>query len=148
LDEGRQLAESMIVSGQAREKFRQGIRLQGGDERVVDEPQRLPTARSRVDILSESDGYIAGTNCEHFGTALAMLGGGRSRKEDAIDPGVALEFYKRIGDPVKKGESLATIHYNADAKLGEAKAMVAASYFVAAEPLREKRPLIRRILGA
>jgi pyrimidine-nucleoside phosphorylase len=148
LDEGRQLAESMIVSGQAREKFRQGIRLQGGDERVVDEPQRLPTARSRVDILSESDGYIAGTNCEHFGTALAMLGGGRSRKEDAVDPGVALEFYKRIGDPVKKGESLATIHYNADAKLGEAKAMVAASYFVAAEPLREKRPLIRRILGA
>jgi pyrimidine-nucleoside phosphorylase len=148
LDEGRQLAESMIVSGQAREKFRQGIRLQGGEERVVDEPQRLPRARSRVDVLSGSDGYIAGTNCEHFGTALAMLGGGRSRKEDAIDPGVALEFYKRIGDPVKKGESLATIHYNADAKLGEAKAMVAASYFVAAEPPREKRPLIRRILGA
>jgi pyrimidine-nucleoside phosphorylase len=148
LDEGRQLAESMIVSGQAREKFRQGIGLQGGDERVVDEPQRLPTARSRVDVLSGSDGYIAGTNCEHFGTALAMLGGGRSRKEEAIDPGVALEFYKRIGDPVKKGESLATIHYNADAKLDEAKAMVAASYFVAAEPPREKRPLIRRILGA
>jgi pyrimidine-nucleoside phosphorylase len=148
LDEGRQLAESMIVSGQAREKFRQGIRLQGGDERVVDEPQRLPSARSRVHVLSGSDGYIAGTNCEHFGTALAMLGGGRSRKEDAIDPGVALEFYKRIGDPVKKGESLATIHYNADAKLDEAKAMVAASYFVAAEPPREKRPLIRRILGA
>jgi pyrimidine-nucleoside phosphorylase len=148
LDEGRQLAESMIASGQARAKFKQGIKLQGGDERVIDEPQRLPTARCRVDILSESDGYITGTNCEHFGTALAMLGGGRSKKEDAIDPGVALEFHKRIGDPVKKGESLATIHYNADAKLGEAKAMVAASYFVAAEPPREKRPLIRRILGA
>jgi len=148
LDEGRQLAESMIASGQAREKFKQGIKLQGGDERVIDEPQRLPKARCRVDIPSESDGYIAGTNCEHFGTALAMLGGGRSKKEDAIDPGVALEFHKRIGDPVEKGESLATIHYNADAKLGEAKAMVAASYFVAAESPHEKRPLIRRILGA
>jgi pyrimidine-nucleoside phosphorylase len=146
--EGRQLAESMIVSGQAREKFRQGIRLQGGDERVIDEPKRLPTARSGVDILSESDGYVAGTNCEHFGTALAMLGGGRSKKEDAIDPGVALQFHKRIGDPVKKGESLATIHYNADARLGEARAMVAASYSIAAEPPREKRLLIRRILGA
>src|ERR1700733_1648805 len=99
LEEGRQLARSMIVGGQALERFRQGIRLQGGDERVVDEPQRLPSARSRVDVLSGSDGYIAGTNCEHFGTALAMLGGGGSRKEDAIDPGVALEFYKRIGDP-------------------------------------------------
>jgi len=148
LDEGRQLAESMIAGGQAREKFKRGIKLQGGDERVIDEPQRLPKARSRVDVLSEADGYITGTNCEHFGTALAMLGGGRSKKEDAIDPGVALEFHKRIGDPVKKGESLATIHYNADAKLGEAKAMVRASYFIAPEAPREKRPLIRRVLGA
>jgi thymidine phosphorylase len=138
----------MIASGQAREKFKQGIKLQGGDERVIDEPQRLPKARSRIEVPSEGDGYITGTNCEHFGTALAMLGGGREKKEDAIDPGVALEFHKRVGDPVKKGESLATIHYNDDAKLDEAKTMVAASYFIAAEPPRGKRPLIRRILGA
>jgi pyrimidine-nucleoside phosphorylase len=148
LDEGRQLAESMIGGGQAREKFKQGIKLQGGDERVIDEPQRLPKARSRIDVPSEGDGYITGTNCENFGTALAMLGGGREKKEDAIDPGVALEFHKRVGDPVKKGESMATIHYNDDAKLDEAKTMVAASYFVATEAPHEKRPLIRRILGA
>jgi len=148
LEEGRKLAVSMIASGQAREKFRQGIRLQGGDEGVIDEPQRLPKARSSADIFSESDGYITGTNCEQFGTALAMLGGGREKKEDAIDPGVALEFHKRVGDPVRKGESLATIHYNADAKLAEAKIMVGASYFIAPEAPREKRPLIRRIIGA
>jgi pyrimidine-nucleoside phosphorylase len=148
LDEGQQLAESMIAGGQAREKFKQGIKLQGGDERVVDEPQRLPKARSRIEVPSKGDGYISGTNCEHFGTALAMLGGGRSKKEDAIDPGVALEFHKRVGDPVKKGESMATIHYNDDAKLDEAKTMVAASYYVAAEAPRGERPLIRRILGA
>jgi pyrimidine-nucleoside phosphorylase len=147
LDEGRRLAESMIASGKAREKFKQGIELQGGDVRVIDEPQRLPTARARVDVLSGSEGFITGTNCEHFGTALAMLGGGREKKEDGIDPGVALEFHKRIGDRIKKGESLATIHYNADAKLGEAKAMVAASYFIAPETPRETSPLIRRIIG-
>src|SRR6202022_842886 len=104
------------ASGRAREKFKQGIKLQGGDERVIEEPQRLPKAHSHVDIVSESDGYITGTNCEHFGTSLAMLGGGREKKEDAIDPGVALEFRKRIGDPVKRGEPLATIHYNAEVK--------------------------------
>src|SRR5882724_9216407 len=123
LDEGRRLAETMIASGEARERFRQGIKLQEGDPRVIDEPQRLPAARSRVEVPSESDGYISGTNCEHFGTALAMLGGGREKKEDTIDPGVALEFHKRVGDRVRKGESLATIHYNADAKLVEAKIM-------------------------
>jgi pyrimidine-nucleoside phosphorylase len=147
LDEGRRLAESMIASGKAREKFKQGIELQGGDVRVIDEPQRLPKARAQVDVLSESEGYITGTNCEHFGTALAMLGGGREKKEDGIDPGVALEFHKRIGDGIKKGESLATIHYNADGKLGEAKAMVAASYLIAPEAPRQTSPLIRRIIG-
>jgi pyrimidine-nucleoside phosphorylase len=148
VEEGRGLAETMITSGQAREKFKQGIKLQGGDERVVDEPERLPKAHFRVDVTSERDGYISGTNCEHFGTALALLGGGREKKEDAIDPGVALEFHKRVGDVVTKGESLVTIHYNADAKLGEAKTMVGTSYFIAGEAPREKRPLIRRIIGA
>src|ERR1700726_4398153 len=73
VEEGRRLAEAMIANGQALEKFKQGIKLQGGDERVIDEPQRLPEARWHVDVLSESDGFVSGTNCEHFGTALAML---------------------------------------------------------------------------
>jgi pyrimidine-nucleoside phosphorylase len=147
LEEGRRLAETMIANGQAREKFKQGVKLQGGDERVIEEPQRLPKSGSRVDVVSENDGYITGTNCEHFGTALAMLGGGREKKEDAIDPGVSLEFHKRIGDPVKKGVTLATIHYNAEAKLAEAKSMIAASYLIAPEPPRNKPQLIRRIIG-
>jgi pyrimidine-nucleoside phosphorylase len=147
LEEGRRLAQTMIANGQAREKFKQGIKLQGGDERVIEEAQRLPKARSHVDVVSQSDGYITGTNCEHFGTALSMLGGGREKKEDAIDPGVALEFRKRIGDPVKRGETLATIHYNAEAKLAEAKSMIAASYVIAPEPPREKPRLIHRIIG-
>jgi pyrimidine-nucleoside phosphorylase/thymidine phosphorylase len=147
-EEGRRLAQTMIANGQAREKFKQGIKLQGGDERVIDEPQRLPQARSHVFILSEIDGYISGTNCEHFGTALAMLGGGRGKKDDAIDPAVALTFHKRIGDPIKKGEPLATIHYNAETRLAEAKLMIAAAYEISAEAPREKPLLIRRILGA
>src|ERR1700738_1385222 len=69
LEEGRRLAQTMIANGQAREKFKQGIKLQGGDERVVDEPQRLPQARSHVEVVSESDGYITGANCEKFCTA-------------------------------------------------------------------------------
>jgi pyrimidine-nucleoside phosphorylase len=148
LEEGRRLAETMIATGLAKQKFKQGIKLQGGDERVVDEPQRLPQARFHLDVPSENTGHVTGTNCEQFGIALAMLGGGREKKEDAIDHGVGLEFHKRIGDSVKKGEPLATIHYNADAKLAEAKRLIAGSYYLGAEPPREKRPLVRRILGA
>jgi pyrimidine-nucleoside phosphorylase len=146
VDDGRRLANAMIASGQAREKFKQGIRLQGGDDRVVDEPQRLQQSLSRMDVPSPSTGYISGTNCQQFGIALAMLGGGREKKEDAIDHAVGLQFHKRIGDRVEKGESLATISYNADTRLAEAKALIAENYFVAHEPPREERPLIRHVL--
>jgi len=77
-----------------------------------------------------------------------MLGGGREKKEDKIDHGVGLEFHKRIGDRAEKGEPLATIHYNSDARLAEAKSLIADSYHIGEEAPREKRPLVRRILGA
>jgi pyrimidine-nucleoside phosphorylase len=147
VEDGRLLAESMIASGQAKQKFKQGIRLQSGDDRIVDEPERLPTPRSRVDVPSPAAGYISGTNCERFGIALAILGGGREKKEDTIDHAVGLQFHKRIGDRVEKGESLATIGYNAATRLDEAKALIADNFFIAPEPPTGKRPLIRRILG-
>lgn len=147
VDEGRRLAETMVATGQALEKFRQGIRLQGGDERVVDEPERLPQARLHAHVVSSAAGYVNVANCEQLGTALAMLGGGREKKEDKIDHAVGLEFHKRIGDRVKEGEKLVTIHYNSDAKLAEAKTLIANSYVVNESALRENRPLVRRVIG-
>jgi pyrimidine-nucleoside phosphorylase len=148
LDDGRLLAETMIATGQAKEKLKQCIRLQRGDERVMDDPQLLPQARSHADVSSPSAGFLTTTNCEQLGTALATLGGGREKKEDAIDHAVGLEFHKRIGDRVEKGEPLVTIHYNSGAKLAEAKSLIAASYEVGEVAPSESLPLIRRIIGA
>ena len=148
VEEGRRLAENMVATRKALERFKQGIRLQGGDERVVDEPERLPQARSHTEVVSQTSGYIGATNCENLGSALAMLGGGREKKEDKIDHGVGLEFHKRIGDRVEKNEKLVTIHYNSDAKLAEAKGLIASSYVVSENAPREKRPLVRCIIGA
>ena len=147
VEEGRKLAESLISSGKALEKFRQCIRLQGGDERVIDKPHLLPTAASQMTVASPKSGNVTATNCEQFGVALAVLGGGRETKEDKIDHAVGLEFHKRIGDRVEKDEPLATIHYNSGAKLAEAKRLVAESFIIGKEPAAAK-PLIRRILGA
>jgi thymidine phosphorylase len=148
VEEGRRLAETMVAAGQALEKFRQGIRLQGGDARVVDEPERLPQARFHAQVVSETSGYINATNCEQLGTALAMLGGGREKKEDKIDHAVGLEFHKRLGDRVEKNEKLVTIHYNSEAKLAEAKNLIFKSYLVSESAPREKQPLVHRIIGA
>jgi pyrimidine-nucleoside phosphorylase len=151
VEEGRKLAERMISNGEAREKFRQCIRLQGGDGRVIDQPELLPKAASHADVTSNASGTITATNCEQFGIALAMLGGGRETKEDRIDHAVGLEFHKRIGERVEKGEPLATIHYNSDAKLAEARRMVAESFVLDRDgggQAKAPRPLIRQIIGS
>jgi pyrimidine-nucleoside phosphorylase len=149
VEEGRKLAGRMISSGEAREKFRQCIRLQGGDERVIDEPDLLPKAASKIDVTSNAGGVLVATDCEQFGIALAMLGGGRETKEDRIDHAVGLEFHKRIGERIEIGEPLATIHYNSDAKLEEAERMVAESFVIDQDSGGQApRPLIRRIIDA
>src|SRR5215467_12009965 len=148
VEEGRRLAEVMVANGKAFEKLRQGIFLQGGDERVVDEPQRLPQPRSRVVVVSPKAGFVVATKCEQLGTALAMLGGGREKKEDKIDHAVGLEFHKRIGDRVERNEKLVTIHYNTDTKLAEAKSLISSSYAVGESAPQGKRPLVRRVIGA
>src|SRR5947199_3478831 len=131
VDEGLVLAERLIASGEALEKFKQGITLQGGDAQVIDDYERLPLARNHKEVTSNANGYLAATNCMEFGVALAMLGGGREKKEDQIDPGVGLEFHKRIGDRLASGETLVTIHYNSDAKLSEATERIEKSFVFA-----------------
>jgi pyrimidine-nucleoside phosphorylase len=147
VDQGRDLANELIENGKAKEKFRQGIALQGGDSRVVDEPERLPSARSRVDVVAASAGFVESVECEQLGLALAILGGGRETKESTIDYGVALEFHRRIGDRVAQGAPLVTVHYNDDARLTESKSMIAASYRVKPDEPDFKPMLIRCTVG-
>ncbi len=144
---GQELAAEMIATGRARDKFREIIRLQGGDAAVVDAPERLPRARRTMDVRSPASGYIAGTQCEQLGVACVVLGGGRERKEDAIDPAVGLVFHKKVGDPVKQGERLCTIHYNSEARLEEARRLVEQSYRIEPSAPRERRPLVHRVIG-
>jgi pyrimidine-nucleoside phosphorylase len=138
----------MIASGRARDKFREIIRLQGGEEGVVDDPKRLPQARSRIDVTSPADGFLASVQCEQLGIACVVLGGGREKKEDTIDPAVGLAFHKRVGDAVRKGEPLCTLHYNSDARLAEARRLVEQSYRIAPAPPKNLPRLIQRVIGA
>ena len=146
VEEGKHLAEEMIASRKALDSFRECIRLQGGDARVVDDPSLLPSAKFQAHVTSPKSGYITATRCRDFGVALAILEGGRNKKEDLIDPAVGLEFHKRIGDHVNYGEKLVTIHYNSDAKLAEASQLLENGFiFGEEEPLMP--PLIRQVIG-
>jgi len=148
VEEGKKLSTDLIVSGHALEKFREIVGLQGGDAAVIDDPRRLAHARQTLDVTSPADGFIAATQCEQLGTACVVLGGGREKKEDAIDPAVGLEFHKRIGDAVTRGEPLCTLHYNANTRLDEARHLVETAYKIEPEKPKTIPPLIYRVIGA
>ena len=148
VEEGKRLSSDLIASGHAREKFREIVGLQGGDIGVIDDPRRLPHARQTLEVTSPTDGFIAATQCEQLGVACVVLGGGREKKEDTIDPAVGLEFHKRIGDAVKRGEPLCTLHYNAAGRLAETRRLVETAYQIATEKPKAIPPLIHRVIGA
>ena len=144
--EGKQQSAKLISSGKALDKFRQMIELQGGDAHVIDDSHRLPQAQHTVRVASAKSGYIASMQCEQIGTACVILGGGRERKEDSVDPSVGIVLHKKVGDRVAAGEPLATIYYNSEAKAARAQQLIDASCEIA-DVAPAKRPLVHRIIG-
>jgi pyrimidine-nucleoside phosphorylase len=145
--EGRKLAMEMIASGRARDTFREVVRLQGGDVRVVDDPNRLPRARHTARVDAPRAGYVTAIHGEQIGVASMTLGGGREKKEDSVDPGVGLVLEKKIGDAVKSGENLCTVHYNLDSRLVHAMRLLSESFEIG-EQAPPAVPLVRKVIGA
>ncbi len=145
--EGKRLAAEMIASGRARDTFREVIRLQGGDGGVIEDPSRLPQARNTTEIVSPRAGFVARIECEQVGVASMLLGGGREKTEDSIDPAVGIVLNKKVGGAVQAGEPLCTLHYNSEARLDEARELVEESFSIGPKP-PVRAPLLHRIIGA
>ncbi|HDG5462914.1 pyrimidine-nucleoside phosphorylase [Staphylococcus aureus] len=112
LEEARALLIEAIDSGAALEKFKTFIKNQGGDETVIDHPERLPQAQYQIEYIAKKSGYVTELVSNDIGVASMMLGAGRLTKEDDIDLAVGIVLNKKIGDKVEEGESLLTIHSN------------------------------------
>ncbi|GIN38250.1 MULTISPECIES: pyrimidine-nucleoside phosphorylase [Heyndrickxia] len=112
LDEARNKLNEVISNGKALETFKVFLQSQGGDPGVVDDPAKLPQAKYIIELEATEDGYISEIVADEIGTAAMMLGAGRATKESIIDLAVGIVLKKKIGDQVKKGESLLTIHSN------------------------------------
>ena len=144
--EGKQLSEEIITSGKAFDRFRQMVELHGGDVGVIDDPASLPSADHRVDVPSPRAGYVNSIQCEHVGTACVILGGGREKKEDSVDPAVGIIVHKKIGDKVAAGEPLCTIHCHSDAQAARAGKLIEESYVLSGAPPPHKPSLIHRVI--
>lgn len=112
LDEARQMLIDAIKSGKALNKFKTFLSNQGGDDSIVDSPEKLPSAKYQVEFKAKKDGYITEIIANEIGVASMMLGAGRQTKEDVIDLGVGIVLNKKVGEHVEKGENILTIHTN------------------------------------
>lgn len=112
IEDARKKLVEVIENGKARETLKTFIKAQNGDPSIVDEPEKLAKAKYLIAVEAKSDGFVAGIEADQIGTAAMLLGAGRATKDSEIDLAVGMELHKKIGDFVKAGESIATLHSN------------------------------------
>jgi pyrimidine-nucleoside phosphorylase len=113
---GRTMAEKLLKSGRAWDKFVEWIVAQGGDRSMIEQPDRLPHATIVREVNSDQAGYIKSINALEVGLTSVDLGAGRAQKGDPIDYAVGIILHVKVGEAIKRGGPLFTIHANDQAK--------------------------------
>jgi pyrimidine-nucleoside phosphorylase len=144
-DEARARVQRALADESGLNLFRESIRAQGGDPRVVDDYSIMPAAAHTEHFTATRTGFVTRLDAEAVGVASMMLGAGRIRTADTIDPAVGILLNKKIGDRVDEGEPLAEVHYNGDGGLTEARRLLAEAFRLDdAPPVR--LPLIKAVV--
>ena len=133
-DDADRRVRDALSSGAAAARLRAMIATQGGDPAVVDTPDRLPQAASRRVVKATRSGTLAALDAEQVGRAAVLLGAGRERKDDRIDPAAGVCLLHRPGDIVQHGDAVLELHYNDPARIDAAVAVAAASITIADAP--------------
>lgn len=120
--------KEVIHSGAALEKFRQMVEAQHGDPAVVDHPEIMPRASIIRPVAAPQDGWVKALDAMEVGLAAVGLGAGREKKGQPVDHAVGFVFHKKIGDQVKAGEPLFTVHANSEAAYQMAAERVLRAY--------------------
>ncbi len=116
VEAGRKLAEELLKSGRAWDKFVEWITAQGGDRSMIEHPDRLPHATIVREVNSDQAGFIRSINALEVGLTSVDLGAGRAQKGDPIDYAVGIILHVKVGDAIERGQPLFTIHANDQAK--------------------------------
>lgn len=130
--------EKLIESGEAIEKLKTFVKIQGGNPDLIDNPEKLPVASRHIEVKADLEGYVSGFDSEKVGISAMMLGAGRQRKEDSIDYSAGITLKKKIGDHVNLGDVLCVMHTNMENTI-EAEKMVRAAFVFSAnkpEPIK------------
>ena len=135
----------VVRDGSALRKMREIVEAQGGDARVVDEPDRLKSARHRVTVVASGDGFVTGIDPLELGYASMSLGAGRMRAEDSVDPGAGIRLHVRVGDRVHSGAALATLYSSKRSLLEAGASRTAASFRLGSRRRKARHRIIATV---
>lgn len=113
-EEAMEMLKKVIADGSAFEKFRQMVIAQGGDVSYIDHPEKFPESKYVVEVKAPKDGYIKRIVALEIGESAMRLGAGRETFDDVIDMSAGIVLSKKVGDQVKKGDVLCTVHTNVE----------------------------------
>jgi pyrimidine-nucleoside phosphorylase len=142
----RRELERALASGEGLERFRRMVHAHGGDVRAVDDPSRLPRAKVRVPILASAGGVVDAIDAHALGLAAVVLGAGRTRADQAVDPGAGILLEVGLGAPVKRGQPLAVVHASRRHQAEEVSERVQNAFRIAQKTRKSVRR-IRLMLG-
>ena len=146
LEEARRMAEQHLVDGSGYQKFKQVVAAQGGNPQALDKFELLPNATGMREITSPRAGYVSVINAEDIGSASNMIGAGRDKKEDPIDPAVGIILEVKTGEKVDAGSVLCRLYYTKEDHVDEAAEMVEDAFRISAQK-PDERELILEVVG-
>ncbi len=146
LDEARKIAEDKLMDGSAYAKFKAVVEAQGGNSQALDRFDLLPNATGMREIITPRAGFVSAIMAEDIGRASQMMGAGRARKEDPIDPAVGVILEVKVGEKVDAGSVLCRLYYTSEEGLDDAAELVEDAFRISgARP--DERDLILEVVS-
>jgi pyrimidine-nucleoside phosphorylase len=146
LEEARLTAEKHLVDGSAYRKLKEVVAAQGGNPQALDKFELLPNATGMREITSPRAGYVAAIHAEDIGMASNLIGAGRDKKEDTIDPAVGIILEVKVGEKVDAGSILCRLYYTKEDHVDEAADRVEDAFRISAQK-PDERELILEVVG-
>lgn len=138
-------AENTLTDGSALNKLKELVAAQGGNTQMIDNTSLLPKCDNSLEIKANQDGFIQSIDSKIVGESAVLLGAGREKKTDTIDYGAGIILYKKTGDKVSVGDTVAILYAESNEKLKNAEKLFNTSYKIGAEKPCEQKLIYQTI---
>jgi pyrimidine-nucleoside phosphorylase len=145
IEEGIGKCKQVVEDGTAYEKFLSLVAAQDGSIDAIENLESAPLPKFAMEVRSADTGFIGSIDAFELGLTSIVLGAGREKIDDRIDPKAGIVLKKKVGDGVEIGETLAFFYTDRENVLSSAHNRIAKAFKIsAAKP--ERTPLVLNIV--